>query len=214
MTSLVKVKLLMRVHHKNLTSLIGYCKEENNVGLIYEYMANGNLDEHLSGKNRREKFFTWEERLRIAVDAAQGLEYLHNGCKPPIIHRDVKTTNILLNENFQAKLADFGLSKTFPTDGGTHLSTVVARTPGYLDPENIVDSRLHEDFETSSVWKAVEIGMVSVSTNPARRPNMSDIVTELKDCLAMELARKTKGRDIENDKIELNVTTELGPVAR
>ncbi|KAJ1420256.1 Serine-threonine/tyrosine-protein kinase, catalytic domain [Sesbania bispinosa] len=195
----LQVKLLMRVHHKNLTSLIGYCNEEANIGLIYEYMANGNLDGHLSGKNRRAKFFTWEDRLRIAVDAAQGVEYLHNGCKPPIIHRDVKTTNILLNENFQAKLADFGLSKTFPTDGGTHLSIVVAGTPGYLDPDsmlsngdvkNIVDSRLHEDFETSSVWKAVEIGMASVSINPARRPNMSDVVNELKECLAIELARK------------------------
>ncbi|KAJ1392183.1 Serine/threonine-protein kinase, active site [Sesbania bispinosa] len=237
----LQVKLLLRVHHKNLTSLIG-----------------------------RAKFFTWEDRLRITLDAAQGLEYLHNGCKPPIIHRDVKTTNILLNENFQAKLVDFGLSKTFTTDGGTHLSTVVAGTPGYLDPEygissrlteksdvysfgvvlleiitsqpaistthekihisewvssmvsngdikNIVDSRLHEDFETSSVWKAVEIGMASVSTNPARRPNMNDVVNELKECLAIELARKMTGRDIENDPIELvtlNVTTELGPGAR
>ncbi|KAJ1420261.1 Serine-threonine/tyrosine-protein kinase, catalytic domain [Sesbania bispinosa] len=224
-----QVKLLMRVHHKNLTSLIGYCNEDNNIGLIYEYMANGNLDEHLSGKYSRAKLFTWEDRLRIAIDAAQGLEYLHNGCKSPIIHKDVKTTNILLNENFQAKLADFGLSKTFPTDGGTHLSTVVAGTPGYLDPEykissrlteksdvysfgvvlleiitsqpaiskthekihisqwvssmlsngdikNIVDSRLHEDFETSSVWRAVEIGMAPVSNNPARRPRCCERV--------------------------------------
>lgn len=64
-----------------------------------------------------------------------GLEYLHNGCRPPIIHRDMKSTNILLNESFQAKLADFGLSKNFPTDGDSHLSTVVAGTLGYLDHE-------------------------------------------------------------------------------
>ena len=102
---------------------------------------------------------TWEDRLRIAVDAAlgqkvnfklclsltppfvsqyifgSGLEYLHNGCKPPIIHRDIKSTNILLNEHFHAKLSDFGLSKIMPTDGVTHVSTVIAGTPGYLDPE-------------------------------------------------------------------------------
>ncbi|RDX77365.1 LRR receptor-like serine/threonine-protein kinase IOS1, partial [Mucuna pruriens] len=265
------IKLLMRVHHRNLTSLVGYCNEENNIGLIYEYMANGNLDETLSGKNSRAMFLTWEDRLQIALDAAQGLEYLHNGCKPPIIHRDVKSTNILLNENFQAKLADFGLSKSFPTDGATHLSTVVAGTPGYVDPEygissrlteksdvysfgvvlleivtgqaaiaktpdkthisewissllsngdikNIADSRLQEEFDTSSVWRVVEIGMASVSTNPAKRPTMSDIVNELKECLTAELARKYTACDPQNnDSIELvnvNFTTEIGPPAR
>ncbi|XP_057454468.1 LRR receptor-like serine/threonine-protein kinase IOS1 isoform X1 [Lotus japonicus] len=266
-----EVKLLMRVHHKNLTSLVGYCNEENNIGLIYEYMANGNLDEHLSGKKSPAKLLSWEDRLKIAVDAAQGLEYLHHGCKPPIIHRDVKSANILLNGNFQAKLADFGLSKSFPADEGSHLFTAVAGTLGYLDPEyyssnrlteksdvysfgvvlleiitsqpaiaktpekthikewvssmlsngdikNIVDSRLQEDFDTSSVWKAVEIGMVCVSTSPARtRPSMSDVVTELKESLAAELARKRTGCKIENDSMELvplTLTTALGPQAR
>ncbi|CAJ1955358.1 unnamed protein product [Sphenostylis stenocarpa] len=145
-----EVKLLMRVHHKNLTSLVGYCNEGSNEGLIYEYMANGNLQEHLSGKRRKTKILSWEERLRIAVDAASGLEYLQNGCKPPIFHRDVKSTNILLSEHFQAKLSDFGLSKIFPTDGGTHVSTVIAGTPGYLDPEYYITSRLTEKSDVYS----------------------------------------------------------------
>ncbi|BBN69883.1 Leucine-rich repeat protein kinase family protein [Prunus dulcis] len=117
------VNLLMRVHHKNLTSLVGYCNDETNVGLVYEYLANGNLLNHLSGLTASSilpnfwnsiKYFDLGNRLRIATDAAQGLEYLHYGCKPPIMHRDVKSTNILLNENFQAKISDFGLSRNFP----------------------------------------------------------------------------------------------------
>ncbi|GLT72545.1 hypothetical protein SLA2020_444700 [Shorea laevis] len=143
-----EVKLLMRVHHRNLTTLVGYCYEGTNMGLIYEYMANGDLQEHLSGK--KANILNWEDRLRIATDAAQGLEYLHHGCKPPIIHRDVKCTNILLNENFHAKLADFGLSKIFPTDGGTHVSTVVAGTPGYLDPEYYISNWLTEKSDVYS----------------------------------------------------------------
>ncbi|ESQ30279.1 hypothetical protein EUTSA_v10011223mg [Eutrema salsugineum] len=129
-----EVELLLRVHHKDLTCLVGYCEEGDKLSLIYEFMANGDLKEHLSGK-RGPSILTWEGRLRIAAESAQGLEYLHNGCKPQIVHRDIKTTNILLNEKFQAKLADFGLSRSFPLGTETHVSTVVAGTPGYLDPE-------------------------------------------------------------------------------
>ncbi|CAN6570815.1 unnamed protein product [Malus baccata var. baccata] len=145
-----EVKLLIRVHHRNLTSLVGYCNEGTNMALIYEFMANGNLDSHLLGENNNANVLTWEGRLQIATDAAQGLEYLHNGCKPPIVHRDVKTTNILLAENFQAKLADFGLSRIFPTDGGTHMSTAVAGTPGYLDPEYHTTGWLNEKSDVYS----------------------------------------------------------------
>ncbi|KAL1811288.1 hypothetical protein ACET3Z_021353 [Daucus carota] len=125
-----EVSLLMRIHHKNLTSMVGYCDEEPNMGIIYEYMAGRNLEEYLSGISN------WVERLKIALDIAQGLEYLHHGCKPAIIHRDVKTTNVLLNEQFEAKLADFGLSRAYSDQGGTHVSTIhVAGTPGYIDPD-------------------------------------------------------------------------------
>ncbi|KAL0010233.1 hypothetical protein SO802_005341 [Lithocarpus litseifolius] len=257
-----EVKLLMRVHHRNLTTLVGYCYEGTNMGLVYEYMANGDLDAHLSGKNTN--ILSWETRLNIAMDAAQGLEYLHYGCKPPIIHRDVKTTNILLNENLQAKLADFGLSKIFPTDGDTQVSTLshVAGTPGYLDPEyaityklteksdvysfgivllkiitgrpviershenthisqwvrimldkgdiqNIVDPRLHGNFNANSAWKAIEIAMVCVSSTTTKRPPMSEVVVKLKECLTSELAEKEDESNYSVEMVNMNMITEL-----
>ncbi|KAL5575533.1 hypothetical protein UlMin_017232 [Ulmus minor] len=244
-----EVKLLMRVHHKNLTSLVGYCNEGTNMALIYEFMANGDLGQHLSGDGNAQ-FTSWDMRLQIAIDAAQGLEYLHICCKPTIVHRDVKTANILLTERFQAKLADFGLSRIFQTeDGDTHVSTIVAGTRGYLDPEyhltsrlneksdvysfgvvllqlitsrpaiirnnenewshisqwvsvqlgngdinSIVDPRIRGDFDTNSMSKAVEIAMTCLSQSAAGRPNMSIVVTELKECLAAELSRRADSR--------------------
>ncbi|GLU22324.1 hypothetical protein SLE2022_384110 [Rubroshorea leprosula] len=128
-----EAQLLMIVHHKNLVSLVGYCDKDDNKALVYEYMANGNLRQHLSNGNAN--ILSWIERLQIAIDAAQGLEYLHNGCKPPIVHRDLKTSNILLNENMEAKIADFGLSRAFSTESASHISTCPAGTLGYLDPE-------------------------------------------------------------------------------
>ncbi|KAG6727762.1 hypothetical protein I3842_02G140800 [Carya illinoinensis] len=129
-----EAQLLTIVHHQNLVSLVGYCDEDGNKALIYEYMANGNLLQHLSGTNAN--ILSWNERLHIAVDAAHGLEYLHNGCKPSIIHRDLKPSNILLNDHMQAKIADFGLSRAFATDSDSHVSTGLAGTIGYLDPRS------------------------------------------------------------------------------
>ncbi|XP_027342898.1 probable LRR receptor-like serine/threonine-protein kinase At1g05700 [Abrus precatorius] len=143
-----EAKLLAIVHHKCLTALIGYCDDGANMALIYEYMANGDLAKHLSDKN--ENTLSWNQRIQIAVDAAEGLEYLHHGCNPPIVHRDVKSKNILLNEKLRAKLADFGLSKIYPDEGDTHMSTVVAGTPGYLDPEYNRLNRLNEKSDVFS----------------------------------------------------------------
>ncbi|KAG1346652.1 putative LRR receptor-like serine/threonine-protein kinase [Cocos nucifera] len=133
---LAEAQSLARVRHKNLVTLVGYCKDENYLALVYEYMSQGSLREHLRGKAGLGRILSWGERLQIAVEAAQGLEYLHKGCSPPIIHRDVKTSNILLGEELVAKIADFGLSKSFHSDSRTHVSTeMVAGTPGYVDPE-------------------------------------------------------------------------------
>ncbi|KAI4381048.1 hypothetical protein MLD38_007165 [Melastoma candidum] len=143
-----EAKLLMVVHHRNLVNLIGYCDEPGNMALVYEYMSQGNLQFHLS-KNLSQ-VISWSQRLQIAVDAAHGLEYLHSGCRPPIIHRDFKTTNILLDENLQAKIADFGLSRAFTTDFDSHVSTTPAGTPGYLDPEFHSSGNLNQKSDVYS----------------------------------------------------------------
>ncbi|KAF8110281.1 hypothetical protein N665_0085s0011 [Sinapis alba] len=144
-----EVELLLRVHHINLVSLIGYCDEGNDLALIYEYMENGNLKEHLSGK-RRGSVLSWSSRLKIAIESALGIEYLHIGCKPPMVHRDVKSTNILLSKTFEAKLADFGLSRSFLVGSNTHVSTNVAGTFGYLDPEYYQKNWLTEKSDVYS----------------------------------------------------------------
>ncbi|KAH0873133.1 hypothetical protein HID58_070495 [Brassica napus] len=144
-----EVELLLRVHHRHLVGLVGYCDDGDYLALIYEYMANGDLRENMSGIHGR-NVLTWENRMQLAVEAAQGLEYLHNGCRPPMVHRDVKTTNILLDERYGAKLADFGLSRSFPIDGECHVSTVVAGTPGYLDPEYYRTNWLSEKSDVYS----------------------------------------------------------------
>ncbi|CAL4990387.1 unnamed protein product [Urochloa decumbens] len=133
---LAETQILTRIHHKNLVSMVGYCKDGEHMALVYEYMAEGTLQEHIAGSDHDERCLTWRQRLRIALESAQGLEYLHKGCNPPLIHRDVKATNILLNEKLEAKLADFGLSRAFGHNSDTHISTnTLVGTPGYVDPE-------------------------------------------------------------------------------
>ncbi|EAZ08768.1 hypothetical protein OsI_31031 [Oryza sativa Indica Group] len=120
---------------KNLVSLVGYCSEKAHLALVYEYMSKGNLFDHLRGKSGVGENLNWAMRVRVLLDAAQGLDYLHKGCNKSIIHRDVKTSNILLGQNLRAKIADFGLSKTYISDSQSHMSATVAGSMGYIDPE-------------------------------------------------------------------------------
>ncbi|KAM0899380.1 hypothetical protein ACQ4PT_021267 [Festuca glaucescens] len=116
--------------------VIGYCNDGEHMALVYEFMQEGTLEEHISGRDHNGVCLRWKHRLRIAVESAQGLEYLHKGCNPPLIHRDVKASNILLNSRMEAKIADFGLSKAFNHGNETALSTdAVVGTLGYVDPE-------------------------------------------------------------------------------
>ncbi|GJM89512.1 hypothetical protein PR202_ga05713 [Eleusine coracana subsp. coracana] len=139
---LAEAQILTRIH-KNLVSMIGYCKDWDYMALVYEYMSEGTLQESIEGNGHSGRFLNWRQRLKIALESAQGLEYLHLGCNPPLIHRDVKASNILLNSKLEAKIADFGLSKAFNRDNDTHISTnVIVGTPGYVDPEYVACTNL------------------------------------------------------------------------
>ncbi|XP_027368356.1 putative leucine-rich repeat receptor-like serine/threonine-protein kinase At2g19230 [Abrus precatorius] len=143
-----EAKLLMHVHHRNVVSLVGYCDEGDAKALVYEYLPEGNLQQKLSDKNTN--VLEWTKRLKIALDAANGVDYLHNGCKPPIIHRDLKLSNILLDENMHAKISDFGMSKSFANDSDTYVTTYPAGTPGYVDPEFYCTGTLNKKSDVYS----------------------------------------------------------------
>ncbi|XBI48029.1 hypothetical protein VPH35_111856 [Triticum aestivum] len=132
------------------SSISGYCWEKDRLALVYEYMSQGNLFDHLRGKILASETLNWGMRVRVVLEAAQGLDYLHKGCSLPIIHRDVKTSNILLGQHLQAKIADFGLCKTYLSDTQTHVSTIAAGTTGYIDPEYYHTGRLTESSDVYS----------------------------------------------------------------
>ncbi|KAL5580479.1 hypothetical protein UlMin_012921 [Ulmus minor] len=151
---LTEIELLSRLHHRNLVSLIGYCDEEGEQMLVYEFMSNGTLREHISAKAKEPLSFSM--RLRIALAASKGILYLHAEADPPIFHRDIKASNILLDSKFVAKVADFGLSRLAPVpdmegDVPNHVSTVVKGTPGYLDPEYFLTHKLTDKSDVYSL---------------------------------------------------------------
>nr|AAT01330.1 putative receptor protein kinase [Oryza sativa Japonica Group] len=156
-----EIELLSRVHHRNLVSLIGFCYEQGEQMLVYEYISNGTLRENLTGSGM---YLDWKKRLRIALGSARGLAYLHELADPPIIHRDIKSTNILLDNNLKAKVADFGLSKLVADTEKGHVSTQVKGTLGYLDPEYYMTQQLSEKSDVYS------FGVVMLELVSGRQP--------------------------------------------
>ncbi|KAG6553394.1 hypothetical protein Mapa_005129 [Marchantia paleacea] len=147
-----EVEVINSIRHRNLVILRGCCVDSNTSDgpqrlLIYDYMPNGSLHDYLFGDSTRS--LNWIERRRLAVGVAKGISYLHNDTRPPIIHRDIKASNILLDENLNARVSDFGLAK-FAVEGQSHMTTAVAGTRGYLAPEYALYGQLTEKSDVYS----------------------------------------------------------------
>ncbi|KAJ0567733.1 putative protein kinase RLK-Pelle-LRR-VIII-1 family [Helianthus annuus] len=172
-----EIELLSRIHHKNVVSLVGFCYEQGEQMLVYEYISNGSLKDNLSGIAGMK--LSWMKRLEIALGSAKGLTYLHELANPPIIHRDIKSNNILLDDHMNAKVADFGLSKLLGDESKGYVSTQVKGTLGYMDPEYYMTQQLTEKSDVYS------FGIVLLELLTARSPIYKGkyIVREVKEAM-------------------------------
>ncbi|KAL5538062.1 hypothetical protein UlMin_042272 [Ulmus minor] len=145
----VEVEAIGHVRHKNLVRLLGYCIEGTHRMLVYEYVNNGNLEQWLHGGMSQHGYLTWEARIKVLLGTAKALAYLHEAIEPKVVHRDIKSSNILLDEEFNAKISDFGLAKLLGA-GKSHITTRVMGTFGYVAPEYANSGLLNEKSDVYS----------------------------------------------------------------
>ncbi|CAN1814435.1 Probable receptor-like protein kinase At1g80640 [Linum perenne] len=155
-----EVKWLTKFDHQNIVSVLGQCSHDGTRFLVYEMMQNGSLESQLHGPTNGAAL-TWHLRLKIAVDIARGLEYLHEHCNPPVVHRDIKSSNILLDSDFNAKLSDFGLAVP---SGNQNKNITLKGTLGYVAPEYLLDGKLTEKSDVYAY------GVVLLELLTGRRP--------------------------------------------
>ncbi|KAG5065714.1 hypothetical protein JHK86_009445 [Glycine max] len=163
---LAEVEILGNIRHSNIVKLLCCYASEDSKLLVYEYMENQSLDKWLHGKKKTSPSgLSWPTRLNIAIGVAQGLYYMHHECSPPVIHRDVKSSNILLDSEFKAKIADFGLAKMLANLGEPHTMSALAGSFGYIPPEYAYSTKINEKVDVYS------FGVVLLELVTGRKPN-------------------------------------------
>lgn len=194
-----EVEIISRIHHRHLVSLVGYCISEERRLLVYEFVPNNTLYFHLHGKGST--VLDWATRMRISVGAAKGIAYLHEDCHPRVIHRDIKTSNILLDYNFEARVSDFGLAK-LTLDTNSHVTTRVVGTFGYMAPEYASSGRLTDKSDVFS------FGVVLLELITGRKP--VDASQPLGDESLVEWARPLLSHALETQEFDELVDPRLG----
>ncbi|XP_076882626.1 wall-associated receptor kinase 2-like [Bidens hawaiensis] len=204
-----EVVILSQINHRNVVKLIGCCLETEIPLLVYEFIPNGTLSDHIHNKGKSSAI-TWDIRLRIATETAEALSYLHSAASVPIIHRDVKPMNILLDDNYVAKVADFGASKLIPVDQ-TELATIVQGTLGYLDPEYLQTNQLTDKSDVYS------FGVVLVELLTGKKVLSFDRPEEERNLAIYFLYSLKEGRlfQVLDERLQLNdVPSEIIQVSR
>ncbi|XP_062106364.1 proline-rich receptor-like protein kinase PERK8 [Humulus lupulus] len=193
-----EVEIISRVHHRHLVSLVGYCISDHQRLLVYDYVPNDTLHYNLHGEGR--PVMSWEMRVKVAAGAARGIAYLHEDCHPRIIHRDIKSSNILLDNNYEAQVADFGLAK-LALDSNTHVTTRVMGTFGYMAPEYATSGKLTEKSDVYS------FGVVLLELITGRKP--VDGSQPLGDESLVEWARPLLTQALDTNNFEELVDSRL-----
>ncbi|XP_015573007.2 protein kinase STUNTED isoform X1 [Ricinus communis] len=144
---IAEIDIITTLHHNNIISLFGFCFEHNNLLLVYDFLSRGSLEENLHGNKKDGNSFGWQGRFKVAVGVAEALDYLHSFCDQPVIHRDVKSSNILLSDDFEPQLSDFGLASWVSTSSSHMACTDVAGTFGYLAPEYFLHGKVSDKVD-------------------------------------------------------------------
>ncbi|TYH28233.1 hypothetical protein ES288_A02G129000v1 [Gossypium darwinii] len=164
----MEIEIITTLHHKNIISLLGFCYEDNNLLLVYDFLSRGSLEENLHGNKKDRGAFGWSERYKVAIGVAEALDYLHTNSDHPVIHRDVKSSNILLSDDFDPQLSDFGLAKWASTSSSHITCTDVAGTFGYLAPEYFMYGKVNDKIDVYA------FGVVLLELLSGRKPISND----------------------------------------